>query len=133
MFPGSGERSWGGGRGTEYNDDVKIKEIYQGKLNFSTWSNQNMLVIAQIESKDASENIDDILSVKGLSGITGGPNDFAASLGFPGEPDNKIRIEHTKKVEEKTRKTGKVVYDDIYNKLSIMDLMLKNARDFIIK
>ena len=133
LFPGSGKRSWGGGRGTEFNDDTKIKEAYQGKLNFSTWSNQNMLVIAQIESKDASENIDGILSVKGLSGITGGPNDFAASLGFPGEPDNKIRIEHTKKVEEKARKTGKVVYDDICNKLSIMDLMLKNARNFIIK
>ena len=37
------------------------------------------------------------------------------------------------KAEEKARKTGKVVYDDICNKLSIMDLMLKNARNFIIK
>ncbi|MFL2665751.1 MAG: HpcH/HpaI aldolase family protein [Dehalococcoidia bacterium] len=130
LFPPSGQRSWGGGRGTEFNDDKKINEIYDGKLNFSKWSNSNMLVIAQIESKEAFENIDEILSVKELTGITGGPNDFAASLGFPGDPNNNIRVESTNKVELKARESQKIVLDDIFNKLSIMDLMHNNARDF---
>ncbi|MBC63971.1 MAG: hypothetical protein CL746_06640 [Chloroflexi bacterium] len=133
LFPPSGDRSWGGGRGTEFNDDIKINEDYGSKLKFSKWSNKNMIVIAQIESKKAFENIDEILSVSELSGITGGPNDFAASLGFPGEPNNIARIEATKMIEKKAREAGKIVQDDIYNKLSIMDLMHNNARSFIVK
>jgi 4-hydroxy-2-oxoheptanedioate aldolase len=43
-----------------------------------------MIVLAQIESKQAHANLDGILSVPGLTGITGGPHDLAASLGHPG-------------------------------------------------
>ena len=49
-------------------------------------ANRNMLVLAQIESKQAHDNLASILSVPGLTGITGGPHDLAASLGHPGEP-----------------------------------------------
>ena len=41
-----------------------------------------MLVIAQIESVPGWDNLEEILSVEGLSGITGGPNDPAASHGY---------------------------------------------------
>jgi len=133
LFPPSGDRSWGGGRGTEFNDDIKINQVYGGKLKFSKWANRNMIVIAQIESKKAFENIDEILSVSELSGITGGPNDFAASLGFPGDPNNIVRQEATKNIEIKAREAGKIIQDDVFNKLSIMDLMHNNARDFIVK
>jgi len=133
LFPPSGDRSWGGGRGTEFNDDIKINQVYGGKLKFSKWANRNMIIIAQIESKKAFENIDEILSVSELSGITGGPNDFAASLGFPGDPNNIVRQEATKNIEIKAREAGKIIQDDVFNKLSIMDLMHNNARDFIVK
>ena len=36
-------------------------------------------------------------------------------------------------IEKKAREAGKIVQDDIYNKLSIMDLMHNNARSFIVK
>ena len=37
-------------------------------------------------ARPAGEELDAILGVPGLSGVTGGPNDLAASLGYPGQP-----------------------------------------------
>src|SRR5438093_9372176 len=73
LFPPDGWRSWGGGRGTEFNDGVRLRADYGGKLGFARWSNRNMIVIAQIESRKGYDNLADILEVKGLTGITGGP------------------------------------------------------------
>ena len=92
-----------------------------------------MLVIGQIESVKGWENLDEILSVKGLSGITGGPNDLAASMGLPGEPDHKERVELTKKIDDKARKQKKIVASDITNTIDIHTLMLDNARTFVEK
>ena len=63
LFPPAGKRSWGGGRGTEFNDSVIIESKFGGKLGFAKWSNANMQIWAQIESKTAWENLDDILKV----------------------------------------------------------------------
>ena len=132
LFPPHGKRSWGGGRGTEFGDDKKLK-TYGGKLEFAKWTNKNMLVIGQIESVKGWENLDEILSVKGLSGITGGPNDLAASMGLPGEPDHKERIQLTKKIDDKAREQKKIVASDITNTTDIHTLMLDNARAFVEK
>jgi 2-dehydro-3-deoxyglucarate aldolase/4-hydroxy-2-oxoheptanedioate aldolase len=45
-----------------------------------------MIVVAQIEHVEAVRNLDDILSVSGLTSIVVGPNDLAGSLGHIGEP-----------------------------------------------
>jgi 2-keto-3-deoxy-L-rhamnonate aldolase RhmA len=42
LFPPDGWRSWGGGRGTEFNDTHVLNEKYRGKLGFATWANRNM-------------------------------------------------------------------------------------------
>ena len=51
LFPPDGWRSWGGGRGTELNDDKVLIERYGGKFGFAKWANANMIVSAQIESR----------------------------------------------------------------------------------
>ncbi|MFC1548336.1 HpcH/HpaI aldolase/citrate lyase family protein [Candidatus Omnitrophota bacterium] len=43
------------------------------------------VVIAQIEHKDAIENLEDILTTKGIDGTIIGPYDLSASLGYPGQ------------------------------------------------
>lgn len=106
LFPPDGKRSWGGGRGTEFNEDAKL-EKYGGKLAFAKWSNANMIVSAQIESKKAWDNLDDIVSVKGLTGIAGGPHDLAASLGHPGEPDHPDRKAASADIERRASAAGK--------------------------
>ena len=110
LFPTFGKRSWGGGRGTEFNDDQKISE-YGGKLEFAKWTNKNMLVIAQIESVPGWDNLEEIL--------------------IPGEPDNTKRQQLTSEIESKARKNNKIVQDDIMRTLSIQELMIDGGRKFI--
>ena len=133
LFPPHGKRSWGGGRGTEFDDIILLEKKYGGKLDFAKWTNSNMLVWAQIESKIAWENLDSILEVKGLTGITGGPNDLAASLGHPGEPDHKERIKVSEDTEKRARKAGKLVASDIFRAVDIHGLMLTYSRELATK
>ena len=130
LFPPAGRRSWGGGRGTEFNEDAHLNAVHGGKLAFANWSNANMLVFAQIESKRAYDHLDAILAVPGLTGITGGPNDFAASLGFPGEPDHPERQRLTADAEARARRAGKQVASDLMATLAIQELMLAEGRRF---
>lgn len=133
LFPSDGKRSWGGGRGTEFNDQETLDKKYGGKLGFAKWTNANMLVTAQIESKKGYDNLDAILSVRGLGGITGGPNDFAASLGHPGEPDHPERQRLTADAEARARKAGKHVASDLGTGTGIQEMMFGFAREFAKK
>ena len=106
LFPPAGKRSWGDGRGTEFNDDETLQKRYGGKTAFMAWSNENMIISAQIESKLGWDNLDHILSVPGLTAIAGGPNDLASSLGFAGEPDHPSRVAATADIEARARQAG---------------------------
>ena len=129
LFPPAGQRSWGGGRGTLFNDDHGLG-TKGGKLDYAGWANANMIVSAQIESKKGYDNLDGILGVKGLMALAGGPNDFAASLGYPGEPDHPERQRLTSEIDERARKAGKAASSDLTVTLGIQDLLLGAARKF---
>ena len=131
LFPPVGRRSWGGGRGTLFNEDAGLDSGHGGKLGFAQWSNANMIVSAQIESKKAYDNLDAILAVRGLTAISGGPNDFAASLGFPGEPDHPERQRLTAEIEARTRQAGKQVSSDMTITLALQELVLSSGRQFV--
>ena len=83
------------------------------------WANDNMLVMAQIESKKAWDNLDDILAVPGLTGVAGGPNDFAASMGLAGQPTHPDRVAATADIEA-ARQGGWKVHrrDDVRSRLA---------------
>jgi 4-hydroxy-2-oxoheptanedioate aldolase len=130
LFPPDGRRSWGGGRGTEFNDAHVLNAKYSGKLGFAQWTNQNMIVLAQIESKQAHDNLDGILSVPGLTGITGGPHDLAASLGYPGEPDHPECQRLTADAAHRARAAGKTVQSDMMASTGLPELILSAARTF---
>ena len=130
LFPSDGHRSWGGWRGTEFNEDGYLIEKYGGKLGYMRWANDNMIVSAQIESKTAFGNLDAILAVKGLHGIAGGPNDFAASLGHVGEPDHPERQRMTREADDRARAAGKSAGGDTAVTLDIQQLMLSAGREF---
>ncbi len=131
LFPPDGRRSWGGWRGTEFNEDYHLEAAYGGKLGFARWANANMLVIAQIESRQAYDHLEEILAVRGLSAIAGGPNDFAASLGHPGEPEHPERRRLSAEAEERARRAGKPVSSDLMVTLSLQELVLRAGRDFV--
>jgi 4-hydroxy-2-oxoheptanedioate aldolase len=131
LFPSDGRRSWGGWRGTEFNEDAYLSEKFGGKLGYMRWANENMIVSAQIESKRAFDNLDSILAVKGLTSIAGGPNDFAASLGHPGEPEHPERQRLSREADERARKAGKRAGGDMTVTLGIQEMMLGHGREFV--
>ncbi len=62
---------------------------------YKKWLDQESVVIVQIEHIDAVNNIDDILSVKGVDALMIGPYDLSGSLGRPGDfnhPDFKKAV-----------------------------------------
>jgi len=130
LFPPDGRRSWGGGRGTEFNDAQALQEKYSGKLGFARWANSHMIVLAQIESKQAHDNLDGILSVPGLTGITGGPHDLAASLGHPGEPEHPECQRLAADAERRAHAAGKTVSSDMSVGTGLPELILSTARKF---
>jgi 4-hydroxy-2-oxoheptanedioate aldolase len=67
-----GYRSWGPTRGIIY-----------GGADYAKESNATMLAIAMIETQEGLDNVDAIMSVKGLDGVYVGPSDLGISLGFP--------------------------------------------------
>ena len=73
-YPPQGRRSWGPRRaGTLYGGDME---------QYAAQANDNTLFLPQIETAEAVENLDAILSVEGVDGIMIGPNDLAFSMGF---------------------------------------------------
>ena len=84
-YPPIGQRSFGPMRAQlEYGSDY-----YKD-------ANNNIVAIAMIETKEAVENIDEILSVKNLDGIYVGPSDLSSSYGLPPGFDVKDNIVYDK-------------------------------------
>jgi len=75
-YPPFGSRGVGLARAQGYGASF---EAYRDEISY------NSIVIAQIENKEAVENIEDILAVKGLSGVMIGPYDLSGSYGVPGQ------------------------------------------------
>jgi len=77
----TGYRSWGPVRGMTY-----------GGPDYFKHANDTILTFAMIETREALDNLDEILSTPGLDGIYIGPNDLSISLGYspayyPDEPE----------------------------------------------
>ena len=89
-YPPLGKRGVGLARAQDYGF---------GFDNYNIWQKENSIVIAQIEHIDAVNNIEKIIMVDNLDAIIIGPYDLSASLGCPGELDNKNVINAIKFVE----------------------------------
>ena len=73
---------------------------------YKDWLKNSSVVIAQIEHKDAVENIEDIINVDGINGLIIGPYDLSASLGIPGELNSPLLAKTIKTVETVCKKAG---------------------------
>ena len=69
MYPPDGYRSNG-----------PIRALVYGGSNYVEKSNNEILKLAMIETKEALENLDEIMSVKGLDGIYIGPADLGLAI-----------------------------------------------------
>ena len=57
--------------------------FYGGLGTYHTTANDSLLILPQIETAEAVDNIEAILDVPGISGVYVGPSDLGLSLGMP--------------------------------------------------
>ena len=105
-FVPDGQRSWGGGRGTYYNTSSLLDLPGSQRTEFMERTNENMLVMGQLETKRAFENLDEILEVKGIDAFAWGPNDLAQSMGLPGQPEHPDVLEAQRQIAERIHAVG---------------------------
>ncbi len=85
-YPPDGYRSWGPIRAAFAKDGFE-----------PGWANRDVFCAVMIETAEALERVDDILSVPGIDAVYVGPNDLAVSNGWP--PDGNVtRPEHAELV-----------------------------------
>ena len=97
-YPPTGKRSYGLNRAQNYGFDA---EDY-----FKNW-NENSLIIIQIESIEAVNNIENIIAFDEIDGVMIGPYDLSGSLNVPGQTSHSSVIDASKKVIEACRNAGK--------------------------
>ncbi len=101
-FPPRGIRGWGGTGRTEYGlAEGPMVEVIK-RLDAET------LVIAQIESQSAIDDIDGIASVDGLDVCLIGPMDLSIAVGTPGDTKSAPFIAAVQKVVDACKRHGKV-------------------------
>ena len=71
-------------------------------------ANDEISLTVQIESREAFDNLDDILSVKGIDMIASGRNDLSQSMGFLGQASHPEVMEAEATIVRKTLACGKV-------------------------
>jgi 2-keto-3-deoxy-L-rhamnonate aldolase RhmA len=100
-YPPLGIRGFGPLRPLDYGRR-NVKEVCRA-------ADETIIVTVQIEQAAAVENIDAILAVEGLTSIAFGPNDLAASLGYPMQPQHPAVFEVIQSVTDKARAAGVAV------------------------
>ena len=98
-YPPKGQRSFG---------PMRAQLIY-GQDYYKN-ANKNIISMAMIETKEAVENIDEILSVKDLTGIYIGPGDMSSSYGLQPKFDVKDDpvFSNIKMISKKAKARGKI-------------------------
>ncbi len=102
-FPPLGNRGVAPVRAADY----LLGDMNQGE--FVQFSNEQTLVLPQIEDREAINNLDELLAVEGVDGFVIGPRDLAMSMGYydgPGHDEVKRTIGS---VVDRIRKAGLIV------------------------
>lgn len=87
--------------------------------------NNNIMILAQIETAEAVKNFPEILKVKGIDTCFIGPVDLSHSLGITGEFDNPLQKEYIEKALELGKKANMP--------MSIMSFNAQETNEYISK
>ena len=92
---------------------------------------RDRLVCALLEDVAVLDNLDAILSVPGIDLYSIGPNDFAQSLGYPGQPDHPESSRTFRKSAARIRQAGRTLQADVMQAKWVSDMLL-DAGDRIL-
>ena len=73
-----------GQRGVSISEVVTRFRSYD-HVEYMEWANEELLTVIQIESREGVDNIEDIVSKKGVDAIMIGPADLSQDMGIPGQ------------------------------------------------
>jgi 4-hydroxy-2-oxoheptanedioate aldolase len=73
---------------------------------FIKQANEETLLIAQIEDREAVDDIEGIASVEGIDCLFIGPNDLSQSYGVPGQTDHPLVLDAIERIAGAGRKCG---------------------------
>lgn len=82
-------------------------EKISNSVEYMKKSNEETVLMAQIESARGVENINEILDVEGIDAAFIGPNDLSQSMGIMGQTDNPKFIEAVEKVIKSAKERHK--------------------------
>ena len=119
-----GLRSFGSGRGAYFGDVDSLP-------GYMEHTNNNVLVIAQLEDVQVLDNIDEILAVDGIDLYASGAQDIAQSLGLPGQPTHPQVQEFEQQVRDAVHAAGKQMADDVMVSARATNLFMDGARAFL--
>ncbi len=78
-----------------------------GLREYMKSANRRILLMAQIETKEAVKNVEEIAAVSGIDVLIVGPSDLSSDLGVPGQLDAPVLLECAKKITDVALKNGK--------------------------
>ncbi|MDP6455515.1 MAG: aldolase/citrate lyase family protein [SAR202 cluster bacterium] len=119
-----GKRSFGSGRGAYFGD-------FESGPEYMEHTNDNILVIAQLEDVQVLDHLDDILSVEGIDLFTSGAQDIAQSMGLPGQPNHPQVKEFEAQVRDSVHAAGRKMAEDVMASARAANLFLDGARAFL--
>ena len=117
-----GERSFGANRGTDYNAGIADKAAYYREAN------EQLLVCALLEDVVVLDNLDAILAVPGIDMYSIGPNDFAQSLGYPGQPDHPEVAKAMQEIIRRIHQAGGTMQVDVMEGAWVSDMLIDAGR-----
>lgn len=97
-YPPAGVRGFGYARMNNWGRDF---------AEYAANANEDIAVIVMIESKEAVDNIEEIVSVEGVDGVFIGPYDMSGSYGIPGQTSDPIITEACSRVAKACKRHGK--------------------------
>jgi 4-hydroxy-2-oxoheptanedioate aldolase len=97
-YPPRGSRSFGPNRAVLY-----------GGADYWRHANEEILLFAMVETREALKNLEAIVAVDGLDGVYVGPSDLSLSMGKPPslDPQDDDVVNAIKEISRTTRKNGK--------------------------
>lgn len=108
-YPPQGRRGLAAMRAADYGLKMPLKD-------YTSVANKETLVVVQIETVEAMNNLDDILDAEGIDVFFIGPTDLSTSMGYVGQvnhPEVQAAIEKlVQKIRAAGRTAGTIAYND---------------------
>ncbi len=85
-----------------------VRAVQYGGSDYLTKANDEIVVLAMIETKEGLANLDSICATPGLDGVYIGPSDLAFALGMSPRPDNSdpVHVAACDKIRDAAHKHG---------------------------